>query len=162
MQHKQFKISLIFLLGLGLTNSQAQESLNTTGNNDSNNNGSVSYSVGQITYQTNTGTNGSVIEGVQQPYKISVVTDIEEAKNINLSIAAYPNPTTNYLTLEVKNFELSNLNFQLLDIRGKLLQKKKITDSQTKIIMNNLVPATYFVKIIQKNKEVKTFKIIKN
>ena len=137
-------------MGLGLTNSQAQESLNTTGNNDSNNNGSVSYSVGQITYQTNTGTNGSVIEGVQQPYKISVVTDIEEAKNINLSIAAYPNPTTNYLTLEVKNFELSNLNFQLLDIRGKLLQKKKITDSQTKIIMNNLVPATYFVKIIQK------------
>lgn len=75
MQHKQFKISLIFLLGLGLTNSQAQESLNTTGNNDSNNNGSVSYSVGQITYQTNTGTNGSIIEGVQQPYKISVVAD---------------------------------------------------------------------------------------
>jgi len=28
--------------------------------------------------------------------------------------------------------------------------------------MSNLVPATYFVKVIQENKEVKTFKVIKN
>jgi hypothetical protein len=28
--------------------------------------------------------------------------------------------------------------------------------------MGNLVPANYFVKVIQGNKEVKTFKIIKN
>ena len=44
----------------------------------------------------------------------------------------------------------------------ELLQNKKITDTQTSIIMNNLVPATYFVKVIKEDKEVKTFKIIKN
>jgi len=162
MRHKKLKLSAVLLLGLGLTGLQAQTSINATGGNASGSGGSSSYSVGQVAYQTHTGTNGSVAQGVQQPFEISVVTAIEEAKGINLSVSAYPNPTTDYLTLEVKEFELSNMSFQLYDMSGKLLQNEKITGNQTSIVMSNLVPATYFVKVIQDNKEVKTFKIIKN
>ncbi len=93
--------------------------------------------------------------------EISVVTAIEDAKVINLSVSAYPNPTTDYLTLEVNEFELSKLSFQLYDLQGKLLRSEKITGNQTNIVMSNLLPATYFVKIIQENRELKTFKIIK-
>jgi len=80
---------------------------------------------------------------------------------------AYPNPTTDYLTLEVKDFELSNIHFQLYDMNGKLLQSEKITGNQTSIVMSNLVPATYFLKVIVKTQgiasqqEVKTFRVIK-
>jgi hypothetical protein len=162
MGHKRLKLSAVLLLGLGLTGLQAQESVNATGGNASGSGGSVSYSVGQVAYQTHTGTNGLVAQGVQQPYEISVVTAIEEAKGINLTVSAYPNPTTDYLTLEVKEYELSNLHFQLYDMNGKLLQSEKITSNQTSIVMSNLVPATYFVKVTERNKEVKTFKIIKN
>jgi len=161
MRHKKLKLSTVLLLGLGLTGLQAQESVNTTGGNASGSGGSVSYSVGQVVYTTNTGINGSVAQGVQQPYEISVVTAIEEAKGINLTVSAYPNPTTDYLTLEVKEFELSNLHFQLYDMSGKLLQSEKITGNQTSIAMSNLTPATYFVKVVQGKEEVKTFKIIK-
>ena len=162
MRHKRLKLSAVLLLGLGLTGLQAQTSVNATGGNASGSGGSASYSVGQVVYTTHTGTSGSVAEGVQQPYEISVVTAIEEAKGINLSVSAYPNPTTDYLTLEVKDFELSTLYFQLYDMNGKLLQSEKITGNQTSIVMSNLVPATYFVKVTQGNKEVKTFKITKN
>jgi hypothetical protein len=162
MRHKRLKLSAVLLLGLGLTGLQAQECVNATGGNASGSGGSASYSVGQVVYTTHTGTSGSVAEGVQQPYEISVVTAIEEAKGINLSVSAYPNPTTDYLTLEVKEFDLSNLSFQLYDMNGKLLLNEKITGNQTSIVMSNLVPATYFVKVIQGSKEVKTFKIIKN
>jgi len=162
MKYKKLKFSALLLLGLGLTGLQAQESVNATGGNASGSGGTVAYSVGQVVYTTNTGANGSVAQGVQQPFEISVVLAIEEAQGINLSVSAYPNPTTDYLTLEVNEFELSNLNFQLYDISGKLLQNEKITGNQTSIVMSNLVPATYFVKVIQDNKEVKTFKIIKN
>ena len=161
MRHKQLKLCALLLLGLGLTGLQAQESVNVTGGKASGSGGSASYSVGQVVYTTNIGTNGSVAQGVQQPYEISVVTGIEQAKGINHSVTAYPNPTTDYLTLEVKDFELSNLNFQLYDMQGKLLQNEKISDNQTSIAMGNLVPATYFVKITQGNSEVKIFKIIK-
>jgi len=162
MRHKRLKLSAVLLLGLGLTGLQAQTSVNATDGDVSGSGGSVSYSVGQVVYTTHTGTSGSVAEGVQQPYEISVVTGLEEAKGIKLSVTAYPNPTTDYLTLEVKDVELLNLHFQLYDMNGKLLQNEKITGNQTSIVMSNLVVATYFVKIIQGNKEIKTFKIIKN
>ena len=162
MRHKRLILSTVLLLGLGLTGVQAQTSVNATGGDASGGGGSVSYSVGQVVYTTHTGTSGSVAEGVQQPYEISVVTGLEEAQSINLSVTAYPNPTTDYLTLRIDEFEISNLSFQLYDMNGKLLQNEKITGNQTSIVMSNLLPATYFVKVIQGNKEVKTFKIIKN
>ena len=161
MRHKRLKLSTVLLLGLGLTGVQAQTSVNATGGDASGGGGSVSYSVGQVVYTTHTGTSGSVAEGVQQPYEISVVTGLEEAQSINLSVTAYPNPTTDYLTLRIDEFEISNLSFQLYDMNGKLLQNEKITGNQTSIVMSNLLPATYFVKVIRGNKEVKTFKIIK-
>jgi len=162
MRQKRLELSAILLLGLGLTGLQAQESVNATGGNASGSGGSASYSVGQVTYQANAGTNGSVAQGVQQPYEISVVTGLEEAKDISLSVTAYPNPTTDYLTLSIGEFNISNLSYQLYDMNGKLLQSEKISGNQTSIVMSNLVPANYFVKLIQGNKEVKTFKIIKN
>ncbi|MCF8274676.1 MAG: T9SS type A sorting domain-containing protein [Flavobacteriaceae bacterium] len=162
MRHKKLKLSAVLLLGLGLTGLQAQTSVNATGGDALGGGGSVSYSVGQVVYTTNTGTNGTVAQGVQQPYEISVVTGIEEAKGINLSVSAYPNPTTDYLTLSIGEFEISNLSYQLYDMNGKLLQSEKISGNQTSIVMSNLVPSSYFVKVIQGNKEVKTFKIIKN
>ena len=162
MKYKKFKLSAILLLGLGLTGLQAQTAVPTSGGNASGSGGTASYSVGQVGYTTNTGTNGSVAHGVQQPYEISVVTGFEEAKGIDLTISAYPNPTTDYLTLQVKDFKLSTLNFQLYDIQGKLLQSEKITGNQISIVMSNFAPATYFLKVIKGNKEVKTFKIIKN
>jgi hypothetical protein len=161
MKYKQTKLSTLLLLGIGLTSLHAQENVNATGGNASGNGGSASYSVGQVTYNTNTGTNGSVTQGVQQAYEISVVTEIETAKSISLTISAYPNPTTDYLTLEIQEFELSGLSYQLYDMNGKTLLNEKITNSLTNIAMSNLVPTTYFIKVIAGNKEIKTFKIIK-
>ena len=165
MRHKQIKLSAVLLLGLGLTGLQAQESINATGGNASGSGGSVSYSVGQIVYTTNIGTNGSVANGVQQPFEISVVTGLEEATGIMLSLTAYPNPTTDYLTLSIDastKLSIQSMSYQLYDMQGKLIQNEKITGKQTSIVMSNLIPATYFVKVIQKNKELKTFKIVKN
>jgi hypothetical protein len=161
MKHKRLQLSAVLLLGLGLTGLQAQETIPATGGNASGSGGTVSYSVGQVVYTTNTGTNGSVAQGVQQPFEISVVTGIEQTA-INLAISAYPNPTTDYLVLKVENYDKGNLSYQLFDMNGRLLQNKKIEGNETSIVMSNLVPATYFVKVTEGNKEVKTFKIIKN
>ena len=166
MRQIKIKLSAILLLVFRLTGLQAQEAIPASGGDASGNDGSVSYSVGQVVYITNTGTNGSVAEGVQQPYDISVVTEIEETKGINLTYSAYPNPTTDYLTLKVENYNKENLSYQLYNMDGKLLEKKKISNAETSIIMSNFIPATYFLKIVQTrhtlSQQVKAFKIIKN
>ena len=162
MRHKKLKLSAVLLLGLGLTGTQAQTAVPTTGGNASGGGGSASYSVGQVVYTTTANTYGSVAQGVQQPYEISVVTGLEEANGISLSVSAYPNPTTDFLNLKIENYDNTNLLYQLFNISGKLLETKKIENNETSIVMNDLAKATYFLKVIENNKEVKTFKIIKN
>lgn len=162
MLHKRLKLSTLLLLLLAMEGLQAQESVNTSSGNALGGGGSVSYSIGQVVYTTNKGTNGSLAQGVQQSFEISEVIGIEEVKNINILVTIYPNPTNDYLSLNVNDFEISTLSYQLYDIDGKLLKSERIKGNQTNILMGNLSSATYFVKVVQGNKEVKTFKIIKN
>ena len=159
----KLKLGVVTLIWLGLNSLQAQKTIPATGGQANGSDGLASYTVGQVVYTTNVGTNGnSVSQGVQQPYEIQVVTAIPEAKDINLSVSAYPNPTTDYLTVKVENYETANLKYQVFDINGKLLQTVKATGTETNIETNNLVPANYFVKVLDKQNEIKTFKIIKN
>ncbi len=162
MHNKLLKFSTVLLLGSVLTGLQAQTSVNAAGGNVSGSGGSIRFSIGQAVYTTNIGTGGSVIQGVQQPYEISVVTAVKEARGINLTVSAYPNPAVSCLTLQVNCCEFSDLHYQLYDMQGKLIQEERITGPRTNIVMENLLPATYFLKIIKEKTEFKTFKIIKN
>jgi len=165
MKFKKVKLCAFLLLGIGLTGLEAQEAIPAAGGNTSGSGGSVSYSVGQVVYTTSTGTNGSVAQGVQQPYEISVVTGIEEAIGINLMVSAYPNPTTDFLNLKVDastTLSIQSMSYQLFDISGKLLENKKLTGNETQIDLNGFISSTYFVKVLENNQLIKNFKIVKN
>lgn len=159
MKHRKVKLSILFL-GLGLT-AQAQQAITTAGGNTTSSAGSVSYSVGQIVCKTQNGSSGSVSQGVQQPFEISVILGFDEAQGINLVLSAYPNPATAYVILKVENFKTENLTYQLYDISGKLIESRKIISSAETIGMENLPSAIYFLKVTNNNTEVKTFKITK-
>lgn len=151
---------IFFLLVFGLLTAQAQEAVIAAGGDASSSEGTVAYSVGQIIYSTNTGINGLVAQGVQQPYTISTVLGVED-NPIKLDFTAYPNPTINFLTLNVGNAELSSLSFHLYDLRGILIESRKILNSTETIGMENLPSGMYFLKVTNNNKDLKTFKIIK-
>ena len=141
-------LSLVIFLYYGFSNLQAQETIPTTGGEASGNNGSVCYTVGQVVFTTQTGKDGnSVAEGVQQPYEISVVTSITQAKDIKLLITVYPNPASCYLTIKVDNYETSNLQYSIYNANGKLLQISKATGKKTLIEIDNLITGIYFLKI---------------
>lgn len=161
MRHKRLIMNAVLLLGLGLAGLHAQESKNAAGGDASGTGGSATFSVGQVVYQTSTGTSGSVTEGVQQPYEIFAITGINGTKEKTLSISAYPNPTANNLILSIDKIEISNLSYQLYSFNGELLLDKKIESTKTTIDLSNFVSASYFIKVIQDSNEIKTFKIIK-
>ena len=156
----KIKKLLIATLLLGAFQAQAQEAVATAGGNASGTNRNVSYAVGQVVYTTNTGTTGSVAQGVQQPFEIQTVLGAENF-NINLQLAVYPNPTTNWLQLEVRNTDFANLSYQLFDLNGKMILNEKITAETSSIQMERLPAAIFLLKVVSNNKEVKTFKIIK-
>ena len=162
MLNKKVYVSLIVLSGLVHTGLQAQSASTATGGNATGSGGTVSYSVGQTGYTTQTGTTGTVAQGVQQPYEISVVAGIEEAKAITLDCTAYPNPTTDFLRLKVLDYDTVNLTYQIYDSSGKQLVNRKVEGSETTISMQGLVRGSYFLKVTDNKQEIKTFKIIKN
>ena len=154
------KVIIIFCFSI--TTAKAQQSTNSAGGNASGTGGSVSYSIGQMNYTTNTGTSGSVCQGVQIPYEIYAVTSVDDAKDLNINLSAFPNPTFDNLTLKIEGTAAKNLCYLLFDMNGKLLANQKLVEAETKIAMNNYAAATYFIKIIENNNTLKTFKIIKN
>jgi hypothetical protein len=154
------KTVALLLLGLGITTVQAQQATTASGGDASGSGGTVAYSVGQIVYTTHTGATGTVAQGVQQPYEISIVLGAEDHQ-ISVNMQAWPNPATDFLTLTIGNMEFSTMNFQLFDISGKLIESKKIASTTETIRMENLPCATYFLKVTNNNKAIKTFKIIK-
>jgi hypothetical protein len=160
MKQKKLKL-MAFLFGIGMFVLHAQETVPVSGGNATGTGGTASYTVGQIVNNTNTGTTGTSAQGVQQPYEISVVTGIDDAVDIMLEMVVYPNPATDYLKLKLGDNEIVNLRYQLYDINGSLLLNAKIEVQETDISMQTLKPSTYFLKVLQGNKEIKTFKIIK-
>jgi hypothetical protein len=161
MRHLIKTLIAFCLFGFGTT-IQAQNTIATSGGNASGSGGTVSYSIGQVVYTKYVGTNGSSAQGVQQPYEISVATGIVEAKDISLEIEVFPNPATDFVKLKIKNYEVENLRYQLYDINGSLIKDNKVEGNETSLSMQNLLPSVYFLKVTDKNKVIKTFKIIKN
>jgi hypothetical protein len=159
---KNKKVISVLLISICMFELNAQQTITSTGGNSTGIGGSVSYSVGQLFYQTTSSAGGSVRNGVQQPYEIYELSSLEEANKISLKLSMYPNPTSNYLTLKVENYTTENLTFQLSDINGKLLLMGKLNGPETPILIETLTKGSYFLKVNNKQTELKTFKIIKN
>ncbi len=162
MRHKKVKLGAALLLGLGITALHAQVALPTSGGNATGSGGSVSYTIGQIVYTNAAATTDSIEQGVQQPYKISLVTGLEGTEGITLQYSAYPNPTTHSVTLKVEDFKTEGLTYQLVDLNGRQLETKKVNAIETSIDMSDLAPAIYLLKIVDDHSEVKIFKIFKS
>ena len=151
---------LAFLLSFSVQAQTSHQVLSATGGDASGSGGTVAYSVGQIAYTTSTGTTGSVAQGVEQAYEIYSVGIKETALNISLSV--FPNPTSDFLTLKVQDYNNEALSYNLLDEQGKLVLNEQIITQDTQVAMSTLARGAYFINIVQANKKIQTFKIIKN
>jgi hypothetical protein len=159
---------ILFFLGLGLSGLRAQDATLTAGGRANGQGGSVSYSVGQVVYSTFSGSSGTLGQGVQQPYVISVVSGIDQARGIHLKFLAYPNPVTDFLVLQVsdmsgaRSFPFGELFYRLYDIGGRLLLVAGIDGSETQVEMGSFASGMYYLKVFNGPQQIKTFKIIKN
>jgi len=158
---QKFKFFAMFLLCLSFTSLYAQESTNVSGGTATGKGGTVNYSIGQVAYSVQVEDEGTVAQGVQQPYEIMVKTGIEYS-GIQLGMKAYPNPASDFLILKMDRLDQGAYSYQLYDALGQMLEYKQITGNETRIDMQNLAPAIYYVNIKSDMQTLKNFKIIKN
>jgi hypothetical protein len=137
----------------------SQESVMSSGGEAKSTAGSFSYSVGQVVTNSYLSDEGSISEGVQQSYQIITLGGIKN--NFNISLRAYPNPTRDYLKIEIDNFREQYFVYRLLDVEGKIMQSKKIDDHQTKIDLRDFSTGIFIVQILGEKLILDSFRLIK-
>jgi hypothetical protein len=157
---KKIAILSTFALSISLSTSFAQQGIHPSGGNASGAGGSVSYSVGQVFYSSQNGTDASLIQGVQQPYEL-MITDVKDLASNLLSCEVFPNPAVKELNLLIKGEQPENGNWNLFDSKGVTIRSGKISTKETLIPMAGVPTAAYTLKVFSGKKELKIFKILK-
>lgn len=151
----------ILLAFLSVPKMHAQQAVVVSGENATGSGGSSNYSIGQVAYLAVNGTGGSINEGVQQAFDIFTL-GVDNFPEIILQMTVYPNPATSFVNLKLDNSNFQNLQYQLFDMQGRTIANEKIANPETQIEMENLPPAIYLLHVINENRIIKSFKIIKN
>ena len=155
-------ISVFLLCFAGTT--FAQSAIVPVGGDVQSNSGSVSYTIGQIAIQTtNSSSDISVAEGVQQPYEILTV-GVDDYPQITLNAVVYPNPTENLAQLHLNGFDIpaGGLRAILYDGSGKMLQTLLVIEDLTPFQIGHYATGTYYLELRDGKRILKTFKVVRS
>ena len=154
-------ITLIMVLFCATQLVNAQETIPVSGGEATGAGGTVSYTIGQLIYTNPTTAAGSLNQGIQQSIEFVTLSN-PELTALTLKALTYPNPTTDFIILALKDANLTGLSYTMYDQLGRLVNKGTVATFETKIGMKSLPIGVYILRVQQNNKALKTFKIIKN
>jgi hypothetical protein len=139
----------------------AQETLPVSGGTAQGSGGTITFTIGQTMYINSTSASGSINQGIQQSFEFVTLSN-PEYKALTLKAVPFPNPTTESITLALNDTDLSGLSYVMNTPLGQFISRGRLVRSETSIAMNNLPKGVYILRVQRNNKELKTFKIIKN
>ncbi len=162
-------VTVLLLSSIGLMSIQAQQAILSSGGDALSDEGSLSYSVGQVLYESIICSNfrndacvaGSMTFSVQQPIEFTTV-GIDDLDDTSYLYSIYPNPAASNFTLQTDDAGWADLTLWLFDLNGKLIWVQNATEDTTAIPLDVLTSGIYFLKLANEKKHIKTFKIIKN
>jgi hypothetical protein len=162
---------IVGLMFSGSTCLNAQSSMAATGGELTGSGGSASISVGQVNYQSVSGSNASSLGGVQQAFELFEVKSwkevpywnepIEPGLPILVNLTLFPNPTPRSITVRVTDYQGEVLNYRILDIVGREMANGIISQPEVTIDMEELPAATYFMEVKQ-GERASVYKLIKS
>ena len=158
------KILLFLFMAFGSTivycQSLKPDVISTAGSFYANNNNSVSWTIGECIPETFSNSGIKLTQGFHQgTYEINNAIDYtENGMKINL----FPNPATDFISLEMQVSDLKGYFYQLFDSNGKCLKNDKITSDRSQINLMGFACTTYLLNVFTpEQKLIKSFKIIK-
>ncbi len=158
MNPKRIILAFSFSIAFGGSLFSQQNTL-ATGGEATGPGGAVSFSVGQIDYTSQSGTSGSINQGVQQPLEFFNV-GVDDKTN-TFAFLIYPNPVVAELNVELKDISLNQLSFVLTDVSGKIIETFAITQNKFTINMVDLNHANYFLNFVKQGTVVGSYQIVK-
>jgi len=119
----------------------------------------MDFTLGETVTETLSAGGNTLTQGFHQTNLTLVAIE-----NVELfaEISIFPNPTSEFVNIDIPvNYKLMEIS--MFDVTGKLLKTKANATGLVTFDVNNLATGTYYLQVINpKNKDLKTFKLIKN
>ncbi len=163
MSYKIYSSILTIIVIVGCCfggNAQMQQSVNVCGQFFEGGTKQISFNIGEPVIKTVHGADIMLTQGFFQPRLW--VTAIDDMKGISYHIEAYPNPATDHIYLSTDKELPKGSTYQVFDMHGGLIARGDINNGlTTKISLEKLVPASYFLKVTRDKQALRIVKIIK-
>lgn len=138
--------------------SLSPELISSSGDSFSNATYQLDWSVGEVLTTTHVSGNIIITQGFHQ--NNYVITTVESFET-QIDMIIYPNPTTNFINLQIENELYEKMQYQLTDITGKILQIRQIVNMTEQIDFSIYSNGIYLLSVFQNNQIIKSFKIQK-
>ena len=159
MLKKTVTIVLIFISHYGFT----QQSVVSSGSSVVSNQGSFSFSIGQILTSQNLSSSASVFgESIVLSHGVQQVFLQRCSENEKVEILATPNPSDGQFTINLINWDEKEINLNIYDALGKNVVAGNIQNDQTKLNLSNLSSGVYIMSLGYNCGTLSTFKLLIN
>jgi hypothetical protein len=123
-----------------------QEVIGSSGGTDSTANSQVTWSVGEAIIETGTVGSTDFTQGYVQP--IFLIVSLKEVNSSNVSLSLFPNPANQEFNLVIEGPLESIFYLRITNTSGQLVREESFYEAKHTVNINELLPATYFVEII--------------
>lgn len=159
MLKKTVTIVFIFISHYGFT----QQSVVSSGSSVVSNQGSFSFSIGQILTSQNLSSSASVFgESIVLSHGVQQVFLQRCSENEKVEILATPNPSDGQFTINLINWDEKEINLNIYDALGKNVFAGNIQNDQTKLNLSNLSSGVYIMSLGYNCGTLSTFKLLIN
>lgn len=169
---KQRKSITIVLLGIVLlmgsisySQSIAPQSVNNSGSTMSQSNGSLSFTVGELTVQSQTDSQGNTLGSGFTAGASLTTMSVQETNAAILDVKVYPNPTTELVNIQINHSTVDQVIVTVADLEGKEVYSGKYAGIANVIGINTSSYSTGAYLLMLKNTSnqvLGTYKIIKH
>ncbi len=165
---KQMLLILSIILCWGMLHSQtiAPQSINNAGTKMTQNNGSLSFTVGELVVLTQTDSAGNSLGGgfTNAATSSTTVVSVTEPGIELINVKVYPNPTSDLVFVDIIETQIDWLYIEIYDLQGKLISSDKYAGISSRIGINtaSFTKGTYLLNLKDKNDNLLgNYKLIK-
>ena len=150
----------LFLLMVIVSNAQELQVVSTAGETYTNDEVSVSWTIGEPVIETFESGDIILTQGFhQESYSI---TAIDEIQSVDLKITLFPNPAKEEFFIKYEGENMEDLKARIHDLKGNVILIKDINSEISNINIADLKAAEYIISIQDNNKILRSYKLVKN
>jgi hypothetical protein len=135
---------------LAYSQSISPEVVATAGEHYQNGTSQLSWTLGEVMIDTYSANGNTLTQGFHQTQL--TLTSIEETNPFTLDVNIFPNPTSQFLNIDISG-KHENITASLYDMNGRLLMQEGLMKGQNsvKLDLSRLAMASYLLTVIDDN-----------